>query len=238
MSRDFLLAAMTTTLVVIAVIAALPSFRGRMRQGNSKLAAIGDPLASGIFLGAGLVHMLPEAGRAFSILTIGYPWPYAICGSVALGLDALERLGSSDKGSRSLPLFAAGVLTIHSLLAGAALGATQDHAAVLLLFLALVAHKGAASFSLARLLAQGSFSRVAAVLTQAIFILALPMGVMLGEVAWHQEQARPLAIPVILTVGAGTFLYFGALHRRSDGRRRPIIALSGFVIMAMVAAIG
>lgn len=235
-----LLAMMTIALVVVAVLAAIPSLR-RESGKTSRLAALGDPLAEAVFLGAGLVHMLPDAVHGFVALDIRYPWPFVISGGVALGLVLLGRLGSNAQAPASLSLFAAAALSIHSLLAGAALGTTSGEAALVVLFLALIAHKGAASFSLSRQLAHSSLRRGWAIAVQGGFVIALPIGVVLGTAATYQAQRAPLAIPVILATGAGTFLYFGAMHRPNPaevaGWAKPVMAIIGFAIMAIVAAV-
>ena len=43
---------------------------------------IGEALASGVFLGAGLLHMLNDAAREFNELGYQYPLAYLLCGIV------------------------------------------------------------------------------------------------------------------------------------------------------------
>lgn len=241
MNSDILLGAMSVALVIVAVLAAAPSLRRRKRK-PSPLSDLGDPLAGGVFLGAGLLHMLPDAVDGYLAQGVRYPWPFVICGSVALSLLLLQRLGSGSRAPASLSLFAAAALSIHSLLAGAALGGTSGKAALILLFVALIAHKGAASFSLSRLLAQSQMSRGWAITVQCGFIFALPLGVGLGAAATHLEHGSSIVVPAILAAGAGTFLYFGGMHRpdTTDANiwAKSAMAILGFAVMAVVAAVG
>ena len=147
-------------------------------------------LAAGIFLGAGLIHMLPDSAQGYWTYGASYPWPFVICGATIMGLALLERLAWGSGRSAAPALAAAIALAAHSFLAGAALGATSRQAAILVLFLALIAHKGAASFSLAQILTDSSLSRRRAMIVQSAFVVALPLGVVLGAVAtaaWHTE---------------------------------------------------
>lgn len=237
MSRELLLAALAAMLVVVAIAAAAPSLR-RGNRPPAWLARWGDPLAAGVFLGAGLIHLLPDATAAFLASGRHYPWSFAICGAAALALAMLEYGSSVRSGTRGSALVAAAALAVHSLLAGAALGATSRPAALLALFLALVAHKGAASFSLSRLLAESGLPRAIVLAAQGAFVVALPLGVLAGAAITHRRHDWPLALPVALSLGAGTFLYFGTMHHaqhRSVDDRRWWLAAIGFVGMALIA---
>lgn len=149
MHRDLLLALLTAILVVVAMAAAAPVFRTTRSSPRPSTAATADALAAGIFLGAGLIHMLPDSAQGYMIYGANYPWPFVICGATIMGLALLERLAWGSGRSAAPALAAATALAAHSFLAGAALGATSRQTAILVLFLALIAHKGAASFSLA-----------------------------------------------------------------------------------------
>ena len=241
LNRELLLILLTGTLVVVAVVAAIPWFRTSRPLHGSPIAATGDALAAGIFLGAGLIHMLPDAAQGYAAYGTGYPWPFVICGATILGLALLEHLALGS-GRSAVPALAAAIaLAAHSFLAGAALGATSREAAVLALFLALIAHKGAASFSLAQVLTESPLSRRRALTMQNMFIAALPLGVALGAVAIRQEQAWPLAKPTILALGAGTFLHFGLQRHRAraptSGSARWVMPWFGFALMALIAVV-
>ncbi len=243
MDHDLLLTLLTGSLVVVAVAAALPLFRRPRPSPTSSVAAIGDALAAGIFLGAGLIHMLPDAAHGYLACGTSYPWPFVICGATILGLALLEHV-TLESGKSAAPALAAAIaLAGHSFLAGAALGATSREAAVLVLFLALIAHKGAASFSLAKVLTDSSLSRRKALILQTLFITALPLGVALGAVATRQEHAWPLVKPTILALGAGTFLHFATQRNRTQGqasgiaRGRWLAPWFGFAVMALIAIV-
>ena len=241
MHRDLLLGLLTAILVVVAMAAAAPVFRTTPSSHRSAVAATADALAAGIFLGAGLIHMLPDSAQGYWTYSASYPWPFVICGATIMGLALLERLAWGSGRSAAPALAAAIALAAHSFLAGAALGATSRQAAILVLFLALIAHKGAASFSLAQILTDSSLSRRRAMIVQSAFVVALPLGVVLGAVATRQEQAWPLVKPTILALGAGTFLHFGMQRHRTTaqalGIARQVAPWCGFALMALIAIV-
>lgn len=102
-------------------------------------------------------------------------------------LAMLDGSSDQDEGDRDSAQAAATALSVHGFLAGAAPGPTEGRAAKVVLFIALVAHKGAASFSLSSLLAEGSRLRAAAIVVQGFFVLALPVGMVLSAAIFHDK---------------------------------------------------
>ena len=182
--------------------------------------------------------MLPKAAQGFAQANAGFAPPFLIGGTVMILLAWLERHGS-NKGAAVPPLLVVGVLTVHSLLAGASLGAMTGRSAILILFATLIAHKGAASFALAKLLTKSDLGRRRSLALQAIFVIALPVGVVAGAGALSWDQRWPLVVPVILALGGGTFLHFGTVHWHFSGERHGESTgwptALGFALMAAVA---
>src|SRR3981081_3520819 len=147
----WLIIIMTAVVVAVAIAAGTVPF---VRRRGDGLASFPDAEAvtAGIFLGAGLIPMLGDAAAGFDAQGIKYPWPMLLAGAVLLALLWLEHAGHAVRGGASLAALATLMLSIHSFLAGAALG-TSTNAAV---FFAIVAHKWAASFALSLKLNQTS----------------------------------------------------------------------------------
>lgn len=185
--------------------------------------------------------MLPKAASGFTQHGIHYPWAFALAGVVMLALGWSEACSHGGHGSKISPIAATIALAFHSLLAGLALGAEQTEAAILVLSLALIAHKGAASFALSRVLVGSSLSRSMALTMMGVFIAALPLGVGLGFFASETGQFHGLAEPVILALGAGTFLHFGTTHHHFNEEPRALhtgfSVIAGFALMAVIAII-
>lgn len=115
---------------------------------------IGETLATGIFLGAALMHMLPEANSLFQAMGYHYPFAYIIAGLVFLFFLWFEHLGKElyqhhHSNHPAFAILAWAMLSIHSLMLGAALGLNHNNSFVIMLFLAIITHKWAESFAIA-----------------------------------------------------------------------------------------
>lgn len=247
MSAETLITAMTLAIVLVALAAGAPVLAGRGFDGEGTVAARGEAVAAGVFLGAGLVHMLGDAAGDFSAAGANYPWPFLLCGSVVLVLLLLEHLGSAaggtSGGGASLALIATAMLSIHSFLAGAALGTSGTGVVAVVIFLAIMAHKWAASFALAVTLARSPLARPARFGAFVVFVAFLPLGVASGAIAARWDAADPLIAPTLKALAAGTFLYLGTLHGLANGTlvarccdlEEFSAVVFGFALMAILA---
>ena len=144
-------------------------------------------------------------------------------------------------------------LTFHSFIAGLVLGARQD---MLTIFVAIIAHKGFASFALGCSFARTSATAVstrAACGWIVAFGCVTPVGVLLGGLLSSFSESN--ALYSLTALAAGTFLYVGAVeviakemghsHASEAGGRveeRPILEvllrltalLLGFGLMALL----
>ncbi len=247
MTPDLLLILMTIVIVAVAFGAGVPVLAGRRFDAEGTLAARGEAIAAGVFLGAGLIHMLGDAAGDFAAAGVDYPWPFLLCGAVVLALLLLEHVGAAAKGasneSAALALLATAMLSIHSFLAGAALGTSGAGAVAIVIFIAIVAHKWAASFALAVSLARSPLGRVPRFVAFVVFVFFLPLGVATGALAAEWDAAYPLVAPTLKALAAGTFLYLGTLHGLANGTlvarccdlREFTAVVFGFALMAVVA---
>lgn len=232
---------------ITAAIAGVYPFFKRWRSGITDLP-IGQALASGVFLGAGLIHMLGDSSADFITLHYDYPMPFLIaCGTflffLALehtGREFYERQGDNASG---FALIAVVMLSIHSLFAGAALGLSTHLDVVLMLLVAIVAHKWAASFALATLIAQSHLTRRTGLTLFCIFIMMTPLGIYFGNLVSTTLGQYGLIEPTFNAMAAGTFLYLGTLHGLSRSfmvekccsLKNFVYVIVGFAIMALVA---
>lgn len=247
MTPDLLLAAMCVGIVLVAFAAGLPVLFGRNFDAEGTLAARGEALAAGVFLGAGLIHMLGDAAGDFAAANVDYPWPFFLCGAVVLALLLLEHVGEATQGKAdggaALALLATLMLSIHSFLAGAALGTSGSGAVAVVIFIAILAHKWAASFALAVTLLRSPLARMSSLVAFAVFVFFLPLGVAVGALANTWDAAYPLVAPTLKALAAGTFLYLGTLHGLANGTlvarccdlKEFAAVVAGFILMAVVA---
>jgi len=196
---------------IISLATALyPLKKQRLKHPES--AELGEALASGIFLGAALFHMLPEATQIFAHLYPGFSYPLAevICVSGFLLLLLLERLSlthTSIQSKNSIPYILTLILIIHALTEGAALGIGTTLSETLMLAVAIIAHKGSESFALSVVLLKHELPFKRIVLIVIFFSLMTPLGICLGTVINQFSLARDdaLVAGIFNAFAAGTF---------------------------------
>lgn len=234
--------------LLIAALAGWIPLKKRLASHHYQEFPAAEAFACGIFLGAALIHMLGDAASEFARAQIHYPLAYLIAGIVFLALLWLEHLSHElqhhDGGSgNSLAILAVVMLGVHSYLEGAALGLSLTVSVMLMLFLAILAHKWAAAFALAIQLNRSKLSHKKVILAFSIFALMTPLGIFSGDIVSTKLQNYALIEPIFSSLAAGTFLYLGTLHglRRSvmiekccDLRQFSFVIV-GFSLMAIIA---
>lgn len=209
---------------------------------------IGESLANGVFLGAGLIHMLGDASGAFSKLGFDYPWAFCICGITFLVFLLSEYLGffmkkNGDNQSLIVAVASTIMLSIHSFFTGAVLGITSSIGLSVILFFAILAHKWAASFSLSIYINKSNLNFSLRIMLFLIFSVMVPAGMFGGDLLMHYYSSGNLFQPIFLSIAAGTFIYLGTFHGfrgllagdRSSGPYQYICVVLGFALMAVVA---
>lgn len=102
---------LTLLVVGISLLAGRLAFRSDRTESTSFALGLGEAFAAGVFLGAGLIHMLGDADSTFNAQGIDFPYAPLLCGAVLLLLLWVEHLGhlmAQRSGQRShvLPLTA------------------------------------------------------------------------------------------------------------------------------------
>lgn len=211
---------------------------------------MGEALAVGIFLGIGLMHLLPEAHDKLVALGVDYPWASLIAGVVFLFLLWVEHIGREwvehhGLYNRVFAGMAVLMFSFHSLLAGMVLGLEANWTLQLPIFIAIVAHKWAESFALATHIHRSSMVLRMRQVLFLLFCLMTPMGIVLGVTVSQTMGAEGILVAVMLALSAGMFLYLGTLHglfkavlvERCCNLRHYGYVMLGFAIMAAVAAV-
>ena len=206
-----------------------PSLSGRIGHANA--------LASGIILGTGLLHMLPEAHESLRLSHPDYPVAFLLASLAFLLLLLIEHVLLAHRGHAHGDIaphgkhelagelavhasdnrFAAYVLlvglSIHSVLAGIALGAQTTWERALAILLAILAHKSTAGFALGISLSR---NRVEAGLARSLvlaFASATPVGIAIGTLATSGlgQTLSGTFESVFSSLAGGTFLYIASL---------------------------
>ena len=242
----FKLIAVLLIFMVTAVAGVLPFYK---KHGAKRFDfPAGEAIACGVFLGAGLIHMLGDAASGFAAAGYQYPFAFLIAGISFLTLLWLEHVGQEleahhEGTSASMAILAVVMLSIHSLLEGAAVGISSNLLTVVVLACAILAHKWAASFSLAMQINKSPLGFNVGLLLFVTFVVMTPIGILLGDAILHGMGNYPLLTPIFSALAAGTFLYIGTLHglrratmiERCCNMREFSLMLLGFGLMAVVA---
>ena len=245
----FLIKMLAIVLVLLVTVAAgAYPFIKKIKNQQVLQFPIGESLAAGVFLGAGLIHMLGDASTAFYHLHYSYPVAFFICGAVFLLFLYLDHLGRdlyqhNGADSNSFAILAAVMLSIHSLFTGAALGLSDTTSVTVILLLAILAHKWAASFALAVYINKSHLSLKTGLLLFAIFAIMVPLGIVFGVGINTYLQQYTLLGPIFSAIAAGTFLYLGTLHglekavliKNCCNLHQFYFVILGFLVMAGVA---
>lgn len=242
---------------------ALP-LRGAGAGGSDRLLGWGNAFAAGVFLGAGLIHMLPDANAAWVALGHHYPVAFLLAAlafvlmllveHVVLSETAHEMVHapSSDRfahlpeashgGMAAYAVVAA--LSIHSFLAGLALGAEAELGGALVIFLAILAHKSSAGFALGVSLVRKHTPARLAWSLLALFAFATPAGILIGTVLGEalEGTAKRRFEATFLALAAGTFAYVATLDILRDEFAEPggrwtkwWLVCAGTLLMGVVA---
>ena len=218
-----------------------------------------------MILAAGFVHLLGDAasGYAAAYPQDDFPWPFAIAAASFVSILAIERVlpripagdrSGGDPEAAALVAAAAGgvfpyllllTLSIHSLIAGLALGTQTSSSGFAIVLVAILAHKGSAAFALGVSMHRAEIPRRRATPLIAGFAVMTPIGVLAGILLTSLASSDAEAAFEIWfdAIAAGTFIYIGALDiireefipARSGRRRRFIATGAGLLVMTLVA---
>lgn len=254
---------LSAILITGAVGAALPLVR-REAPTSERLLGFGNSFAAGVFLAAGLIHMLPDADRIWTSLGWHYPMAFAFASLGFAVLLLVEHVLLPEQAHQELhahsgerftkagghhhdAIAAYSVLTalsIHSLVAGLALGAQPELSRALVISTAILAHKLAEGFALGVSLARSHLSSKQSWRLVTLFALATPIGGLVGALVGETIEGRVGATleASFLSIAAGTFVYVATFDILRDefpahgGRfAKWLVLTAGIVAMGMLA---
>jgi len=221
---------------------------------KKKFLTFGNSFSGGVFLGAGLLHLLPDAIESFDSFAgnIDFPFPALICGIGFLFILLLEKaalggnedVGEMSKGRSVYPYLLLFVLSIHSIIAGTSLGLEATAVSTTALFIAIIAHKGAAAFALGISLKESGFSRTKFIALICFFSAMTPLGVILGTIFSEvfSNNTSLILEAVFDSLAAGTFLYVAIVdiinevfEHKSFRWTKVFLIICGFCLMALIA---
>lgn len=228
---------------------------------SAQLFSLSNAFAGGLFISIGLIHMLGDGREGFEEADVGtdYPLELAIATAGFLGILLLEavvggrvRTSLGDAFQLDSAGSAAGlrarlltiVLSVHSLMAGIAIGAETEVAATVAILVAIVAHKGPEGYALGISLHQAGTPRRTLVRTVMTYAVMTPVGIVVGTglATALTGEANAMFEAVFDSLAGGTFIYvatFGVLKEEfstpdSLGLKY-VAAIAGAVLIAVVS---
>ena len=254
---------LSVLLVVGWLGAALPVLRGAASGG--RVTSWGNAFSAGIFLGIGLIHMLGEAQSAWSSIGWDYPIAYVLATAAFAasllfehvllpepahaivhhhGHDCAEEHGGEPATGRVVPYVLVVALSLHSILAGVALGTQDSLPSGWVIFLAIVVHKATAGLALGVNLGRSGIARRQGLRMATLFASMTPLGILLG--LGLEGSVRPATEAyvdaTVTALTAGTFIYIASLDIIQDEFLRPgsrfmkwLFATLGLATMAVLA---
>ena len=207
----------------IAIVGGMIPILVARQQASRRYLSLGNALAGGIFLGVGFVHLLPEADEALRSV-VDYPLA-PLLAALGVGLLLLidrvvlegrnSALGQQGEEERTRPPFYAFVLlvvlSVHSIIAGMALGLQPEAAAALIVMFGILFHKGSAAFAL--IVTAHSAGNRKLWQTLWLFSVMTPLGIVLGTVAGEVLEGRASLVfeGSFNALAAGTFVYVAVM---------------------------
>ncbi|MDE0061724.1 MAG: ZIP family metal transporter [Gammaproteobacteria bacterium] len=207
----------------VGIVGGLIPLLAARRQAGRRYLSLGNALAGGIFLGAGFIHLLPEAAEALEEVA-EYPLA-ALLAALGVGVlllidrvvfESSRAQGSEQAGGAGQPIYPIVllvVLSIHSVIAGIALGLEPEVAASVLVMVGILFHKGSAAFALMVSAHSSGADKARLRLILTVFVLMTPLGILLGTVAANMLEgpAASLIEGSFNALAAGTFIYVAIL---------------------------
>lgn len=234
---------------LVALVGAAWSRRLTKQSSDGRVLSLANCFAGGVFLAAGLIHVLPDAQAQLATVFPSMDYPlFGLLATASFALmviiDQIGRRGAGENQSVVSAAILFLVLSIHSLITGFALGLEDQSVTAIALLIAVLAHKGTASFALGLKISPVSrqtgqfFGRMLA------FSLTTPAGVLLG--LWMLNRLSgsngPLIEGVFDALAAGTFLYVAVFEilsqefkDRGGAIAKSIAMVLGAALMAVVA---
>lgn len=224
-------------------VAYIPSCWVIYRSGDLKSTPV-NAITAGIFIGAALFHMLPEAMIQIHQLTSNdFLWTIIICLLTMQSMNLWSRLLKTPHQlaiSASLSsIFIVIMLGVHSLCEGMTLGFTTALNAFLAVFIAIIFHKSAASFALTSHLLRHQYSRISTHSIMLIFSLLSPLGIIIGatSITIFSTRVDAWLAGVFLSIAAGTFVYIALYEYIIPLMHGPVVNRKSYLLFCALGII-
>lgn len=201
---------------IVALLAGLlPMQLGHYHTGSRHIT---DSITNGIFLGAAVFHMLPDAQAGFNALGFDhYPYAILLCFAGFIFLQVVKYatlyFNHSPDNSRLNGILVLIVLCLHSIIEGATLGINTTITNAFVIFIAIIAHKSCDSFALANTLKRYQLLPNYNFVVIVAYAFMTPFGIAVASsiIGLLSNRTGILVEASSNAIAAGTFIYIGAL---------------------------
>lgn len=189
-------------------------------ENSRRFFSLGNAFAGGVFLGAGLIHLLPDGTRKLAtVSTFPIGGLLAAVGfALLLLVDRVvfshhDLTASAERNSSTYPYVLTVILSVHSIIAGTSLGLETHVTTAIVILLAILFHKGSAAFALMVSLHSAGVEATRQKRMLGLFVLMTPLGLLIGSIASAVLTGN---VAVLLegsfdTLASGTFLYVAVI---------------------------
>lgn len=211
-------------ILAIAIVGGLIPLLSAKSTNSERFFSLGNAFAGGLFLGVGFIHLLPEGMEMLAVYS-EFPWG-AVTATAGFGvLLLLDRIlfpeyqvsdSLRNAGTGSIyPYVLLAMLSIHSIVAGIALGLEEQVAGAVTLLVGIVFHKGPAAFALILSTHMAGIERSRQKAFLAFFCVMTPLGIVLGVsssvVFTTSSSVYGVMQGIFNAFAAGTFIYIAVI---------------------------
>lgn len=182
----------------------------------------GESFAGGVLLGAGFLHLLADSLHHFAKLDvpIDYTYVMAVAAFTIFSLRFVEDglsgfFHSKQVATKSwVAYLLVLLLSIHSVIAGAAIGISQSWLDVMVIGMAIFAHKGAAAFAMVVNMQRHQLSRGMMWRLLILFSFMTPLGMAIAgsTIPWLDSSTGQILEANFEAIAAGTFIYIATQY--------------------------
>jgi len=242
-------------IVISAILGAYLAMKTKESPKGTYYLSLGNTFAAGIFMGAGLIHMLPDAAEGFeNIIKTDFPIAAFVASLGFLFILFLEKvlvlktensLDGKKVGDKTVsPYVLLLILSIHSIIVGIAFGTEDRMSQSIIIAIAVLAHKGSAAFALVVDMIKNHLPKKLITKLVIFFSFMTPLGVLTGAFIANvlTGTGAELTIAFFDALAAGTFLYVAIMeifseefNQSKDTLLKFIVATLGLLLMALLA---
>ena len=211
-------------ILAIAVAGGLIPLLSAKSTNSERFFSLGNAFAGGLFLGVGFIHLLPEGIEMLSEYS-EFPWGAVTATAGFAVLLLLDRIlfpeyqvseSLRKSGTETIyPYVLLAMLSIHSIVAGIALGLEEQIAGAVTLLIGIVFHKGPAAFALILSTHMAGIHRSRQKSFLAFFCVMTPLGIVIGVsssvVFASASNAYGVLQGLFNAFAAGTFIYIAVI---------------------------